>query len=282
MLSCLLEIQQRWPELTAAEKRIAAYIRENSAQVIHMSVQQLADGAGSAKSAVIRCCKSLGFSGYPALKIALAADISKNSQLDYLPYIHSGDNESDILDKIFAANVKTLHDTAERIDRTAVKALVDAIAGARRIYIYGVGTSAALVNDFQYRLMQAGFQAQGFTDIMYMLISTQNIGPGDIAIGISHSGRTSATVDALRLARECGADTACITSYPGSPITQHSRHLLLASSDEVNYPMEAISARVAHMSIIDAVTVALSARDYENAQLRAQTTQQLAAQIRRT
>ena len=65
--SCLLEIQNRYATLTPTEKRIADYIQANGPEVVHMSVQQLAEQTGAAKSAVLRCCKSLGFSGFPDL-----------------------------------------------------------------------------------------------------------------------------------------------------------------------------------------------------------------------
>ena len=70
--SCLLEIQNRYGTLTPTEKRIADFIRANGSEVVHMSVQELAERTNAAKSAVLRCCKSLGFTGFPDLKISLS------------------------------------------------------------------------------------------------------------------------------------------------------------------------------------------------------------------
>ena len=82
--SCLLEIQNRYEKLTPTERRIADYIRANGPDVVHMSVQEVAEQTGAAKSAVLRCCKALGFDGFPALKISLSADLSKNSQMNFI------------------------------------------------------------------------------------------------------------------------------------------------------------------------------------------------------
>lgn len=278
--TCLMEIRHRYGSLTPAEKRVADYILQNGETVVRMSIQQLAEACGVAKSAVLRCCRALGFSGYPLLKLSLSAELAKNSSLNFSPYIDPADNASSILDKIFSANVKTLHDTAERIDRAALAAVIHAMESAGCIYIYGIGTSAALCGDFQYRITQVGKTALCFTDVPSMKVSTLNIRPGDLAMGISHSGRTMATVDCLKLARQQGAVTACLTSYPDSPVTAVCDHPIAVYSDEIRYPIEAISARIAHISVLDALTVGLSARDYKEAARRARLSREYIETIR--
>lgn len=262
---CLATLKEKYHSLTAAEQKIADYILANSEAILHMPIAELAQKSKSAGSAIIRCCKSLGFRGYSDLKISLAMELSKNQKLNYIPYISSDDQPGEILDKVFSANVKTLCDTAENINRENLKRAIDIINQANRVYIYGMGTSAIFVNDFQYRLTQLGYAAWGITDLPSMKVSVANIKRGDAAIGISHSGRTIPTVDTLNLAKARGADTICITSYPKSRITQECDCPIEISSDEIQYPMEAISARIAHISVIDAITIALSAQDYEKA-----------------
>lgn len=278
--SCLISIKNRYTHLTNVEKKIADYILKNAENVVTMSVSDLAENADVAKSAIIRCCKSLGYKGYAQLKLSLAGELSKNRQLNYVPYIAPHDDASNILDKVFAANVKTLHDTAEKIDRRVLQNVVNLLADSRIIYIYGIGTSSAIVNDFQYRLTQAGFTALCFTDAPSMKISTMNIKKGDAAIGISNSGRTIATIDALHLARENGAETVCITSYSESPITKECTYPIEIYTDEIAYPVEAVSARIAHISVIDAITIALSAKNYENAVKRSKISRELIDTIR--
>ena len=278
--SCLIAIKNKYLSLTGAEKCIADFITNNSEAVTHMSVAELAERAGAAKSAVIRCCKSLGFDGYSELKINLAGELSKNKELNYIPYIYPEDNSGDIMEKIFSANIKTLHDTIDKLDRNILNDTVELMKGANMIYIYAIGTSSGIAADFQYRLMQIGYNALCVTDVPAMKISTLNIKKGDVAIGISHSGRTVATIEALKLARENGAKTVCITSHPQSEITKHSDYPIEIYCDEINYPMEAISARIAHISVIDTITIALSAMDFDNAIKRSKRTHELINTIR--
>lgn len=278
--SCLSTIKIEYDNLTAKEKKVADYILKNYESVISMTIAELAEKAGVVKSVIIRCCQSLGLSGYSQLKLSLSKELARNEQFNYTPYISSEDSTSGILDKIFSANIKTLHDTAAGIDRQTLNKVVDLLSISNNIYIYGVGTSAGIVSDFQYRLMQLGYTAFCFTDITSMKVSTLNIKPGDVAIGISNSGRTIATVDALKLAREMGARTACVTSYPNSEITLQSDFPIVIYTDEIQYPIEAISARIAHISVLDAISVSLSAKNYDRAMERSAKTHDLINTVR--
>jgi DNA-binding MurR/RpiR family transcriptional regulator len=277
---CLLTIKNRYADLTTTEQAVADYILQNSQDVIHMPIASFAENAGVVKSAIIRCCKSLGFEGYSDLKIALAMELSQNRKLNYNPYIDTDDDAGAILDKVFSSNVKTLHDTAEKIDRKVLRTAVSLLDQAKIIYIYAIGTSSGIAQEFQYRLMQIGKTALCINDVPTMKVSSLNIKEGDVAIGISHSGRTIATIEALQAAKNQGASTLCITSYPGSKITENSDYSIEIYSDEIDYPMEAISARIAHLSVIDALTIAISAKNYEMAQERAKVTHTLIDTIR--
>lgn len=276
----LSTIKRKYTSLTPLEKTIADYILCNSHEVIHMPIDTFAANAHVAKSAIIRCCKSLGFVGYADMKIALAMEVSRSKKLNYNPYIDRTDDAGAILDKIFSSNIKTLHDTAEKINRGMLQRVVDLLDCAKVIYIYAIGTSAGLAGEFQYRLMQVGKIAVCVNDVPGMKVSTLNIKEGDVAIGISHTGRTIATIEALQLAKAAGAQTVCITSYPGSQITGTADYAIEICSDEIDYPMEAISSRIAHLSVIDSLTIALSAKNYGEAQERAKKTRNLVETIR--
>lgn len=279
-MNCLQLIRAQYDTLTGAEKRIADHVLQYSSDVVFMSVGQLAEHAQVARSAVIRFCKSLGFTGYTQLKLALAAELSKNKELNYTPYIYPNDSAELIMDKVFSANVKALHDTAAFLDKKAAGAVLDLMAKAENIYLYGIGTSASMVTELQYRLMQLGYNSFAFTDPPTMKVSTMNITARDLALGISHSGRTVATIDTLKLAGSAGAPAVCMTSYPGSPITCVCQEVLCVHSDEVQYPVEAMSAKIAQLSLIYALTTALSARNYEDTVRRSKCARDLVNTIR--
>lgn len=262
---CLSAIKTEYSRLTPKERSLADYILENYEAVVTMSTSELSQNAGVVRSVIIRFCQSLGFSGYTEFKLLLSRELARNEQFNFSPYIARSDAPSEILGKIFAANIKTLHDTAAGIDKDIFGKAVDVLSEANSVYVYGIGTSAGIAADFQYRLTTVGKSAFLFTDIAGMRVSTLNIRKGDAAVGISNSGRTAATVDALRFASAQGAKTICVTSYPSSAIVGASDFPIVIKTDEISYPAEAISARLAHISVLDSLAISLSSRRYGEA-----------------
>ena len=94
----------------------------------------------------------------------------------------------------------------------------------------------------------------------------KNMKKGDIAFAVSHSGTTRAVVDAMRFAKESGALTIALTSFEKSLLYTESDYAISVYSDEENYPVEAVSARISHMCVIDGLmlTIASLSDDYES------------------
>jgi len=103
----LSEIKTKYKSLTAKEKQLADFVLDNPEKAVKMSVSELAQAAGVVKSLVIRFCQSLGFSGYTEFRLSLSGELARNVQFNYIPYISPTDNSTDILDKVFSANIKT-------------------------------------------------------------------------------------------------------------------------------------------------------------------------------
>jgi len=262
---CLSEITKKYSMLSPVEKKIADYILKNPQKVLNMSVRDISKEADVVNSAVIRFCKSVGFDGFPEMKIALAMENAKNEELDFSPFVSEDDNEEEVLKKIFSANVKALMDTLDCVDKDAFKKAVSLINTSDKIFIYGIGTSAFLANELQYRLMLLGYNAHSFTDVIKMCTSSVAIKKDDLVIGISYSGRTTFVCDSVMCAKENGAKTMCITSFEESPLYDMCHIRLVTRSDEINYPVEALSARMAQLSLIEAMTAAVSLKSYEDA-----------------
>ena len=141
---------------------------------------------------------------------------------------------------------------------------------ANVVHIYGIGTSAPCCTDLQFRLFQIGKKAFAMTDSYAMKMSAMDIQPGDVAIGVSYSGRTIITLDALKAAKERGAVTACITGHSESLIAKECDLPIIIAAEEMKYPIDTISMRIAVISIMDAITISLSTRNFESVSERYQ------------
>lgn len=262
----LSEIHNRYDRLTDTERKVADMVFAAPQDAVKMTVKELAERAGTVPSAVVRFCKSIGTTGFSEFKIRLSAELgSKTSTADMLP-VSEADDPQQIFSKVFSSGINTLEDTLSMIDFSQTEAIVLLLQQASRVVFFGVGTSSVIAMDAQYRFAQLGIPTSACTDILFMNVTAANLKAGDIAVCISHSGNTKATVDALRRAKKTGATTVAVSSFAHSRLAKESDYNLIAFSDDKNYPVEAVSARIAHICILDALMMSLASKNYETLQ----------------
>lgn len=266
-LPCLSILQNRYASLTNAEKKIADHVLDCPRKVISATVTALAKASGVAPSAINRFCKSLGYEGFPEFKLSLAMEIANRApdEGEVLPAVNRNDDVSAVFEKVFQSSVRTLQNTRRMLEMDSIEKIVRLLDNAGRILIFGVGTSATIAADAQYRFMQLGYNAICHSDILYMQVAAMQMGPNDVVLAISHSGETRATVEALRLAKERGATTVVLSSFAKSTLCALADHAIVAYADEQTYPVEAVSARIAHICTLDAIMAALFVLRYDSA-----------------
>ena len=258
----LTRIRLALPSLTHVERKVAGFVLDHPSLVTGMSVSELSFAVGVAPSGIIRFCKKTGYEGFTHLKISLAG-LPEPADNFLLPVVGPEDDTGTVFRKVFQTSIKTLEDTLALMDLALIEQAVDMLHGAEKIELYGVGTSATIAMDAYYRLMRIGYPAFYATDSQVMRIAAASLKPGQVAVGISHSGRAAETIDALNAARSSGAWTIAITSNQNSPLCRYADLVLCINSDETRFSIEAISARIAHIAVLDAICVALSVKNYD-------------------
>lgn len=110
---------------------------------------------------------------------------------------------------------------AEHLDKHQVEKFIQCLIKARnkggKILVVGAGRSGLVAKAFAMRLMHLGFN----TFVLGETI-TPRIGPGDIVLAVSGSGRTQVVVTVAAAAKKAGATVIAITSYPDSPLARLS------------------------------------------------------------
>ncbi len=260
----IAKIHNLFKSLTETEQKIASYILQFPQLVVDMTAKELADACGTVPSAVNRMCKSIGVEGFGKLKIALATAVGKDAYNEHSIPFDKEDNPNMIFKKVFNSGINTLKNTYQMIDFAKIDEISKVFASAKRVFIFGVGTSSVVAVDAAYRFSQLDVQAYAYTDILQMNVMANNMKNGDVAFGISHSGRTKAVVDAMRFAKQAGATTISLTSFTKSLLYTESDYSISVYADEKNYPVEAVSARIAHMCTIDALMLTIASLNYED------------------
>src|ERR1700693_4881096 len=92
----------------------------------------------TSESTVVRLCQKIGYKGYQEFKIMLARDLVGPTETVY-EQIDPKDSLETLKAKVFQANAQALKDTIEVLSDDELKRAVDAIAGCRKIEVYGIG-----------------------------------------------------------------------------------------------------------------------------------------------
>jgi DNA-binding MurR/RpiR family transcriptional regulator len=260
----MTRIRVRHSSLGPSTRSIADFILENPRQVVGMSVTELAEATGASDGSVINLCRQLDLSGFQQLKLSLAQEVVQPVQ-----FIHEDLRPSDttptVCRKTFHAGIQALRDTLSILDADAVDEAVRIIRAAERVEIYGIGSSAPIAEDAQYRMLRIGIDAKVVVDSHIQAISASRTGPKVAVLTISHSGATHETLAATRLAKEAGAKTIIVTNFSSSPLQAYADVKLFTMARETKFRTEAMTSRIAQLCVLDALIAALALADYDRA-----------------
>jgi DNA-binding MurR/RpiR family transcriptional regulator len=263
------------PSLSPAERRVAQVVIDEAATAAHLTITDLARRAGASESTVIRFCRAMGLGGYAELRLALATEAGRSVPEEPMGSdIAEGDDLARVVKKIAFADARAIEETAAQLDLTVLERVVDLVAGARRVDIYGVGASAFVALDFQQKLHRIGHVAYAWSDLHVALTSAALLDGRDVAFGISHTGSTMDTIEAFTEAGRRGAHTVALTNFPRSPITQVAGHVLTTAARETTFRSGAMASRLAQLTVIDCVFVGVAQRTYKETRMALEATYQ--------
>jgi len=253
----LLCLQSLFPSLKRAESRVASFILKNSQVIVHLTITELAEQCNVSEATIVRLSKKLGYSGYQDFKIALARDL-----VEPIKGIHEDvspdDDMSTVARKVFNSAKQSLADTLRILHMGELEKAVEVMTKAKKIDFYGVGASGLVALDAHHKFFKTGLLTAAYIDPHIQAISASQLNPGDVAVGISHTGSSKDTIESLKIAKEVGASSICITSYMRSPITKTADINLIVSARETAFRSEATAARIAQLCLIDLLVVGIS------------------------
>lgn len=245
----LTRIRNMYNTLGRGEKKIADWLIDHPADLISLSISEVASVCGCGDATVIRFAKRLGLSGYQELKINIARELGSNvtGNLSFT----KEDTAIDIYNKHIADIKITLDDTRSTLDPETLMDCARALLQAKTISIIGLGNSAPVAQDAAHKFLRAGFHASAYSDNHMQMIIASHLGSGDVVLAISHSGSSVDIISALDKAKSNGATTICITNHGKSPIVKHSDYQLFTNAQETRHSILAMTSRIAQLAVID-------------------------------
>lgn len=214
MASLLMEIQNVYSNLSDKEKNIADFILANPEDASRRNIQELADKTGVSISTITRFAKRVSCRNFVEMKVRLASGADGTA-------VVCGLSQS-----LLASYHEMLADVQALNGQDMIDPVLVMMEKARRIYIYGLGSSGLAAQELNYRLNRMGFTCEAITDPHLMTIRSTLLQDGDLVIAISRSGQTPDLIQSLRRGKDKGADLVAMTAFGNTPLTDLAKAIL--------------------------------------------------------
>jgi len=252
-------IQRNYKELGTKKRRIADYVLANPMQVVSSSVQALAASCECEQTTIVRFAQQLGFSGYSDMKIAIARQ-TNSVWAEYASNSEKG--VESILMKLSKRHAASIQETLAMLDETLLNRLCGMIEKASRILVFGTGTSQLAAMDLNIKLLRLGIQSNFFPDVEMTRTFLGHTRDNGIVFLFSNSGETEIIVELAKIAKREEIPVVAITSFQESSLAQEAAYTLLtACRNEPTIRFGVMSARIAQLAVVDALTLLYSMRD---------------------
>jgi len=261
------KIKNQFTDFTKTEMQIGNFILENSKQVTLLSLSEFSKLVNVGEASIIRFCRKLSVSGYPQLKMLLAADLKiEHSKHDILSEeLSSTDSLLEISKKISFSCSNSLEETYELFDEHIFKKAITAIEKAKKILFVGSGFSNIIALEAAYKFVRVGIDACAYSDPEVSRSIIPLLSENDVVIAISQRGETLSVIENIKRAKKIGASIISITNEPSSSIAKLSNIVLINGFSEGYLQGGALGTRISQSYIIEVLYSSFVLRHKEKA-----------------
>jgi DNA-binding MurR/RpiR family transcriptional regulator len=257
-------IQARFDECSRSQKDVAQYIVDHLDEAAFQTAEELARRANTSSSTVVRFSQALGFEGFPELQAAAREEYrrvhTKNepktgSQASSTPLFSLDQNE---FETALTADHLNVEETARKVSRSSVEALIEAIVSAEKVLVAGTDQMAFFASYLRHLLMLLDLRVDVVASPSQEALSRLGrIDGNTLVIGLSAGRPHPLVVRAMKLARHRKARTAAVTDATLSEVAKLAQIKLYYSSNSPAY----VRSHTALLSLIQALAYGVYAQD---------------------
>lgn len=259
-MSPLLKIRSERDQMSAIERRIADFLLDNAHLLRDYSSQQLASALGISQSSVVKFSQKLGFKGYPDLKYSIGESLARGDGGDDngMParpvdaHPHAALAGSLWRAKAQAEEETRLINPPEKID-----AIADAIRGAQKVFVIGLGPDGIQARAFAMKLSLLGILAVHHFDPVLMPAAVCTANGDDVLLVFSEHGRQSSLCQIAHLFHERHGKVVTVTRHTANPLRAHADLSLLVSAHDERAHIQPLLYQTALQQLLDLIFLLL-------------------------
>ena len=255
-MNLLQQVVESRDVLRKSELKVADYVLQHPADVMHSSMAELAAAVGVSEPTIVRFSRAVGCTGFQDLKLKLAQSLASGASFGQFE-IKESDAVTDFSLKIFDTTLHTLMEVRESLNIDALEQAIAVMAKAQRVEFYGFGASGAVAADAQHKFFRLLLTAAAYSDPHMQAMSAVTLKPTDVAICISQSGRSKDLLTTANLVRETGAIliTLCPSETPLAELATINLAIDVQEDTEIYTPL---TSRIAHLVVIDVLAMGVA------------------------
>lgn len=254
-MNILVEIQKMYSSFSDKEKLIGDFILQQKENINNISITDLGAQTNTSPSTITRFCKKIGCQSFVDMKIRINRIKSDSNE----------QSEVSVFSDMYNYYSEVITRTKELIHKEDIYEFIYQLKNAKKIYIYGVGSSGISAQEMMHRLLRMGFNVQSVTDSHMMIITSSIVGSEDLVVGISTSGKTKIILKSLRLCKKNNAKIVSITGFENTDMTKLSHLNLLVYNTAFVDKERFINSQFSIMYLLDLIsTVLLQDKDIRN------------------
>lgn len=213
MSDILKDITEKYYDFSMKEQVVATYLLQNAADIENISIHKLSELIGISASTITRFCRKIGCGSFGDLKMKLNRLAGQKNDKK---------RSMNVFEKISEYYTDVINRTVRLLSQEQVARLIEDIIRAKRIIIYGIGSSGLTAKEMAVRLARMGINATSESDSHTMVIQSTVVSSNTLVIAISNSGETKEIVESIKLAKKNQAKIIGITSIPNSSVDKVS------------------------------------------------------------
>lgn len=256
----LLDRIKESTDMTPSEQKIADYVLANTSQIVHMTIDDFATGAGVSKASVVRFCRQFGIKGFKEFKLRISQELSNQNgfRFNLVQKEHIGQlTLSEAFYNATALDRQAVDGLAETLDLKHVQAAIDIIKGSTAIATFGAGASAMVAEDLTHKLTKLRLQVRTNEDFHYMLSIILSMNPGDPLIMVSTSGETEEVLQLAEFAQSQKIKVIAITTLQNSSLAKIADVVLSTPIIEDVFRVGNMGTRISQLVVVDTLFMGL-------------------------
>lgn len=267
------------PSTSAANKAVAEQLLRNPVRATAWGIEELAAHAQTSAATLSRFARSMGFSGFAAMRDAMALVLQGMLQpVEKLRDAMQPHAKATAVTLSLEAGLNNARNAAQALDALQLNRVSERLVSADTVYVMGFGISSHLAAMLALDLQPFCHQLINVVEFGGTEIAAgrlMNIKASDVLLVISFPRYARDAIQLTNYARDRGAHVVALTDSIASPLAAVADEVLFATA---NHPVITSSA-VSAVLLIEALVTSLMVSRKQHVQQAGKLTEAIAAYL---